>query len=151
MRNMARGTTDPGYWVSNLNYLVNQIEFVSILDNSSFRLNCLGPFDATWISFNFGHQMAPFITNLAARWSYFRSKFGHQVAPLELVPKLAIRWQHLQMLHQVASLALSHCLGLPYWHYQLVLSWYLHQPESHQLSLQNICFREPDPRDTWVR
>ena len=29
-----------------------------------------------------------------------------------------------------------HCLGLPYWHYQLVLTWYLHQPESHQLSLQ---------------
>ena len=31
-----------------------------------------------------------------------------------------------------------HCLGLPYWHYQLVLSWYLHQPESHQLSLQKV-------------
>ena len=34
--------------------------------------------------------------------------------------------------------ALPDCLGLPYWHYQLVLSWYLHQPESHQLSLQNL-------------
>ena len=34
--------------------------------------------------------------------------------------------------HQVVSLALLHCLGLPYWHYQLVLSWYLHQPESTQ-------------------
>ena len=43
------------------------------------------------------------------------SKFGHKVAPL--------------------ALALPHCLGLPYWHYQLVLSWYPHQPESHQLSL----------------
>ena len=31
-----------------------------------------------------------------------------------------------------------HCLGLPCWHYQFVLSWYLHQPESHQLSLQNV-------------
>ena len=40
--------------------------------------------------------------------------------------------------HQVMSLALSYCLGLPYWHYQLVLSWYLHQPESHQLSLQKV-------------
>ena len=43
-------------------------------------------------------------------------KFGHQMAPLALV-------------------ALPHCLGLPYWHYQLVLSLYLHQLESHQLSL----------------
>ena len=45
-----------------------------------------------------------------------RSKFGYQVAPL----------------------ALTHCLGLPYCHYQQVLSWYLHQPESHQLSLQKV-------------
>ena len=35
--------------------------------------------------------------------------------------------------HQVGSHALPHCLELSYWHYQLVLSWYLHQPESHQL------------------
>merc|ERR1719186_244493 len=27
---------------------------------------------------------------------------------------------------------------MPYLHYQLVLSWYLHQPESHQLNLQNL-------------
>ena len=27
---------------------------------------------------------------------------------------------------------------MPYRHYQLVLSWYLHQPESHQLSLQKV-------------
>ena len=39
--------------------------------------------------------------------------------------------------HQMAPLALPHCLGLPYWHHQLVLSCYPHQPESHQLSLQN--------------
>ena len=26
-------------------------------------------------------------------------------------------------------------IPLNYWHYQLVLSWYLHEPESHQLSL----------------
>ena len=31
--------------------------------------------------------------------------------------------------HQVVSFALPHCLGMPYWHYQ---------PESHQLSLQNL-------------
>ena len=52
---------------------------------------------------------------------------------------LATRWHHLhwfQIGHQVASHTLPHCLGLPYWHYQLVLSLYLHQFESHQLSLQ---------------
>merc|ERR1719458_2201228 len=58
----------------------------------------------------------------------------------------------------MAPLALPHCLGLPYWHYQLVLSWYLHQPESHQLSLHKVSesvkdnrTHRSDPRDTWVR
>ena len=32
---------------------------------------------------------------------------------------------------------LPHCLVWPYWHYQLVLSWYLHQPELHQLTIMN--------------
>ena len=41
--NIARGTTDPGYRVLNLDYLFNYIECVSILDNTSFRLNCLDP------------------------------------------------------------------------------------------------------------
>ena len=56
----------------------------------------------------------------------------------------------------------SHCLELPYWHYQLVLSWYPHQPESHQLSLTNVSLfvclfvcdirtQRSDPRFTWVR
>ena len=75
------------------------------------------------------------------------------MAPLTLVANLATRWGHLHWLriwppdgttcidskvgHQVTSHALPHCLGLPYWHYQLVLSLYLHQLESHQLSLHN--------------
>ena len=63
--------------------------------------------------------------------------------------------------HQVVSLALPHCLGMLYWHYQLVLSLYLHQSESHQLSLQkglslsqfvrDTRTHRSDPRDTWVR
>ena len=40
--------------------------------------------------------------------------------------------------HQVVPLVLPHCFWLPFWHHQLVLSWYLHQPESHQLSLQKV-------------
>ena len=58
-------------------------------------------------------------------------KFAHQMAPLALVANMATRWHHL---HKSTSLALPHCLELPSWHYQPVLSWYLHQPESHQLS-----------------
>ena len=76
------------------------------------------------------------------------------MASLALVPNLATRWHHLHELknwpqdgatcisckfsHQLESLALPHCVGMPYWHYQLVLGWYLHQPESHQLSLQKF-------------
>ena len=37
-----------------------------------------------------------------------------------------------------------HCLGLPYCHYQLVLTWYLHQPESHQLSLHKVLYLVTD-------
>ena len=51
--------------------------------------------------------------------------------------------------HQVVSLALPHCLGMPFWHYQLVLSLYLHQQESHHLSFKkvphSVSEREPDP------
>ena len=54
--------------------------------------------------------------------------------------------------------ALPHCLGLLYWHFQLVLVWYLHQPELHQLSFNNVCewlrdtrTHRSDPRYTWVR
>merc|ERR1711954_78077 len=36
------------------------------------------------------------------------------------------------------SLAFPNCLGLLYWYHQLELSWYLHQPELHQLSQPNI-------------
>ena len=67
-------------------------------------------------------------------------KFCHQMALLwlEIWPPGWLDESH----------ALPHCLGLPYWHYQLVLAWYLHQAESHQLSLQQgnlLSEREPDP------
>ena len=59
-------------------------------------------------------------------------KFGQQVAKLPSFQKLAIRLCH------------SYCHILPsivLFPYLLVLSWYLYQPESHQLSLleANIC------------
>ena len=73
----------------------------------------------TWIKF--GNNITPLELQI---WppdgaTCMSSKFGHQMVPLE-------------------SLALPHCLGLPYWHYLLVLSWYLHQLESYQLSLHNL-------------
>ena len=97
-------------------------------------------------------------------------KFDHQMAPLALVANLATRWRHLHWLqiwppdgatciswlHQLFALLpmlatrLHHCIAtLPYWHYQLVLSWYPHQPESHQLSLTKrlvVCDGHPDPK-----
>jgi len=92
--------------------------------------------------------MAPLalVANLATRWrhlhyfqiwpphgaTYISCKFSHQMAPLALVANLATRWRHMH----ITSLALPHCFAFLSWHYQPVLSWYLHQPESHQLSLQ---------------
>ena len=68
------------------------------------------------------------------------SKFGHQMAPLALV-----------------TIALSYCLWLTYCFYQFVLSWYLHQPESHQLSFKKVSYSLTDTkhidrtRSTWIR
>ena len=56
------------------------------------------------------------------------------MAPLTLDANLPTRWRHLH----VPITALPHSLELSYWHYQLVLSWYLHQPESHKLSLNKV-------------
>ena len=47
--------------------------------------------------------------------------------------------------------------GMPYWHYQLVLSWYLYQQESHQLSFKKVSKSVRDnqthrsDQETWVR
>ena len=52
-KNIARGTTDPGYRVYNLSYLFNYIEFVLIF--------------STCISSKFDHQVMPpeLVPNLA--------------------------------------------------------------------------------------
>ena len=90
------------------------------------------------------HVGAVLRLNLATTWHHlhwlqvwppdaaicFSCKFGHQMAPLALVSNLATRWHHL---HCHIAMHCNDCLGLPYWHYQLVLGWYLNQPESHQL------------------
>ena len=60
--------------------------------------------------------------------------------------------------NKIMSLALPHCLGMRCWHNQLVLSLYLHQLESGQLSFNKVTqfvtdnrTHRSDPRDTWVR
>ena len=47
-------------------------------------------------------------------------------------------------------LPLPHCLELPSWHHQSVLSWYLHQPESHQLSLTKRYGRTDGQQDPTI-
>ena len=70
--NIARGTTDPGYWVYNLNYLFDNIEFIFILAAeifSSFRLNSICPL-CLWQCF------------------FVKCKIGHQMAPLAIILKI---------------------------------------------------------------
>ena len=74
------------------------------------------PDGATCISCKIGHQMA-----------LIGLKFGHQLCVTCIGSKVG---------NQVVSHTLPHCLGMLYLHDQLVLSLYIHQPESHQLSLQ---------------
>ena len=91
----------------------------------------------------FAHQMAPLalVATLTTRWHHLHKlqlwppdgatgmscKFAHQMAPLVLLSKLTTRLHYL------------YCYLL-HWHYQLVLSWYPHQPESQlsQLSLNKV-------------
>ena len=79
----------------------------------------------------------------------FGHKFGHQVAPLALDPNLAT---------PSGGAALP---GIDYLTGTIEfnsMSWYLHQPESHQLNFNKVCrswtdirTHRPKPRFTWVR
>ena len=61
-------------------------------------------------------------------------KLGHPKAPFVLVSNLVTG----------ESPALRRCPWLLCWHFPLVLSWYLHQPELHQLSLKKEAQSIPD-------
>ena len=94
--------------------------------NSTCKI--LQPFGASSVGYNFGHlhwrRMWPLVGNLATKFKIWSSGGATCIGS--------------NVVHQVGSHALPHCLELPYWHYQLVLTWYLHQPESHQLSLNKV-------------
>ena len=82
--NIARGTTDPGYRVYNLNYLFNYIEFVFIL-----ALVLVQNLTTRWCHQNW-FQIWPTCNAIS-----IGSNFGHQVALLALVTNLVTRWRHL--------------------------------------------------------
>ena len=144
------------------------------------HLYCLqhwSPFGATCISCKFGHQVAPLtlFTYLVTRWrylhclqnwppggtTYIRSKFDELVGflhQLQIWSSGGPACISCKFGHQVGPVALPHCLGLPYWHHKFVLSWYLHQPELHQLSLKSMLYvvsyiktHRLDPRYSWVQ
>ena len=98
------------------------------------------------------------LENLITRWRHFHRlqiwppdrakciicKFDHHMAPLALVTDSTTRSRQLHYL----QIWPPHCLGLPYRYYQLVLTWYLHHPESHQLSFTNVLeWRTSGPKD----
>ena len=95
-KNIARGTTDPGYWVQNLNKLFHlkyfQIDF-SQQNDSSYKLNTLGPLCLWQCFFN------KFVSTFPPRFFHLFSTFSTcQVAFLELVLILATRWRYLNCL-----------------------------------------------------
>ena len=103
-----------------------------------FTCKILGPYGTSSIGYNFGHlhwrRMWPLVGNLATKFKIWSSGGATCIGS--------------NVVHQVGSHALPHCLELPYWHYQLVLTWYLHQPESHQLSFTKVSYsRTSGPKD----
>ena len=89
------------------------------------------------------------------------SKFGHQMASFALVPTLATRWCHFHLLQiwppdGATWISWKFSYQMAPWHYQLVLSWYLYQPESHQLSFKKVLYSltnqtHRSDQETWVR
>ena len=82
-KNIARGTTDPGYRVYNLSYLSSLIE--CHLQFQIWPIVC----GSTCISSKFDHQVAP------GDATSIGPNFGQHVLQLALVPILATRWCYL--------------------------------------------------------
>ena len=109
LSNIARGTTDPGYWVYNLNDLFNWIEFAFNLAAYSTQVSdsipwvrcACGSFLIFNISLNqicilFQCTTTRFVSKVLSGGSIcISSSFGHQVALLELVTDVATRWHNL--------------------------------------------------------
>ena len=76
--------------------------------------------------------------------------FGHQMELFALIAKLATRRHHLHQ-SQIGSPSGTTCIGSKFGHQVAslhchialncpigIISWYPHQPESHQLSITNL-------------
>ena len=96
VQNIARGTTDPGYWVFNLNYLVDQIEFIFIhkitqVSDSVAWVRCA----TTWIGWEFGHLHWYKFSHLGN--TCISCNFGHKVVPPESVENWATKWHYFKI------------------------------------------------------
>ena len=119
------------YRVYNLSYFSSYLKLhlhrIQIWPNVCGSTCISSKFDDTSIRSKFGQHMMQF------------ALIPIQIRP-ELVQNLVVRRRHLHCLVPKLATRLCHLhyLGMPYWHYQLVSSLYLHQPESHQLSLHKV-------------
>ena len=113
LKNIARGTTDPGYWVYNMNHFSGWYELEILLaqrDYSSYGLNTLGPL-CLWQCFSTCFQHCFFSTFSQKQSDLFQKSY--QMASLALVPILGTRWRYfnwLPMWKLVANMATR-------WHY----------------------------------
>ena len=76
-KNIARGTTDPGYWVYNLNHVSDWDQFEIILaekDYSSYGLNTLGPLCLGQCLKDFLHFSFKFFKTFF--WNFFGTFFN---------------------------------------------------------------------------
>ena len=87
-----------------------------------------------------------------------QTPYPGSVAPLAMFANIIFHswfgirciFSHLAIVANLSTGLHCHVALDCHWQYQLVLSWYLHQPESHQLSLQNVLDfkrRTPGPKD----
>ena len=117
-KNIARGTTDPGYCLFKLELSLQLIKTLplALIPNLATKWHHLHQLQIwpTCMTCKFDHQIAPpaLVAKLATRWRHLHklqiwppdgatcisSKFGHQMAPLALVANLTTRWRHLHKL-----------------------------------------------------
>ena len=161
--NIARCTTDPGCWVQNLNYLEK-------LKWKQIPIQHFWPsFTPWWIPFHLVHLPAILLAHHHLNDNHYLPMVQQHI--------LSPTWSQLTSSNIPCRPPSPWWPPSPHWAQppskwrppthncpidiiSLVLSWFHHQPESHQPSLnQSSCtewHREagthrPNPRDTWVR
>ena len=102
MQNIARGTTDPGYWLSILSYLYSlfsfqlkrSLEIQSQCPGCLYECpGCLRQCLATCIGYKFGQQLALLasVTILATKWRHLHCHIGHsQDCPVGIISRYRV-------------------------------------------------------------